>query len=129
MSKAAVHTHSAPAAIGPYSQAVRVPAGEMIFRSGQIGLDPETMTMVQGGVEGQARCALKNLTAVLGAAGASLSDVVRTTVYLADMNDFVRVNKIYAEYFEGVPPARAAIQAAGLPKGALVEIDAIAVKA
>jgi len=127
VSKTAITTSSAPAAIGPYSQAVRVPAGDMIFCSGQIGLDPSSGDMVEGGVEAQARCALENLRAVLGAAGARFEDVVRTTVFLADMGDFARVNAIYEQYFEGVAPARAAVQAAALPKGALFEIDAIAV--
>lgn len=127
MKKKEISTSSAPAAIGPYSQAVRVPAGDMVFCSGQIGLDPSTGLMVEGGVEAQARCAFENLRAVLQAAGARFEDVVRTTVFLADMNDFVRVNAIYQTYFEGVAPARAAIQAAALPKGALFEIDAIAV--
>jgi 2-iminobutanoate/2-iminopropanoate deaminase len=99
----------------------------MVFCSGQIGLDPVSGVMVDGGVEAQARCAMQNLRAVLNAGGATLEDVVRTTVYLADMNDFVRVNAIYETYFEGVAPARAAVQAAALPKGALFEIDAIAV--
>lgn len=127
MKKTAITTLSAPAAIGPYSQAVRVSAGDMVFCSGQIGLDPVSGVMVDGGVEAQARCAMQNLRAVLNAGGAALEDVVRTTVYLADMNDFVRVNAIYETYFEGVAPARAAVQAAALPKGALFEIDAIAV--
>lgn len=125
--KTEIHTDAAPAAIGPYSQAVRVPAGEMIFCSGQIGLDPQTGEMVEGGVLAEARCALENLKAVLGAAGLGFEHVVRTTVYLADMSDFADVNRLYAEYFEGVAPARAAVQAAALPKGARFEIDAIAV--
>ncbi len=128
MKKTAITTLSAPAAIGPYSQGVRVASGDMVFCSGQIGLDPVSGKMVEGGVEAQARCAFENLRAVLNAGGAAFEDVVRTTVYLADMNDFARVNAIYATYFvEGVTPARAAVQAAALPKGALFEIDAIAV--
>lgn len=127
MSKQEVHTDAAPAAIGPYSQAIVAPAGRMVFCSGQIGLDPATGAFVEGGVLAEARCALENLRAVLNAAGASFGDVVKTTVFLADMGDFAAVNEIYAEYFEGVAPARAAVQAAQLPKGARFEIDAIAV--
>ncbi|MCA9554469.1 MAG: Rid family detoxifying hydrolase [Myxococcales bacterium] len=123
--KKIIHTDAAPAAIGPYSQAVRVAVKDLVFCSGQIGLDPATGAMAEG-VEAQARCALANLKAVLHAAGARLDDVVRTTVYLADMGDFARVNAIYQSYFDGAAPARAAVQAAGLPKGALVEVDAIA---
>ena len=125
--KTKIQTDAAPAAIGPYSQAVRVPAGDMIFCSGQIGLDPRTGLMVEGGVLAEARCALENLRAVLGAAGVGFEHVVRTTVFLADMADFADVNKLYEEYFEGVAPARAAVEAAGLPKGARFEITAIAV--
>ena len=119
-----VHSDGAPAAIGPYSQAIV--SGGFVFTAGQIALQPETGTMVEGGVEAQAVRALENLTAVLDAAGASMSDVVKTTLYLADMDDFVTVNEIYARYFEQPYPARSAIQAGALPKGALVEIDAIA---
>ena len=126
MSKTKVHTDAAPAAIGPYSQAVAVPAGALLFCSGQIGLDPDTGEMVEGGVEAEARRALESLKAVLQAGGASLESVVKTTVFLADMADFARVNAIYAEFFSGVAPARAAVQAAALPKGARFEIDAIA---
>lgn len=119
-----VHTDGAPAAIGPYSQAVM--AGGFVFTAGQIGLVPETGEMVEGGVEAQAVRALENLKAVLEAAGASANDVVKTTVYLADMGDFATVNEIYARYFEQPFPARSAVQAAALPKGGLVEIEAIA---
>lgn len=119
-----VHTDDAPAAIGPYSQAIV--SGGMVFTAGQIGLDPSTGDMVEGGVEAQAVRALENLTAVLAAAGSSMKDVLKTTVYLADMADFARVNEIYARYFEEPYPARSAVQAAALPKGALLEIEAIA---
>ncbi|MGD8698869.1 MAG: RidA family protein [Gemmatimonadales bacterium] len=119
-----VHTDGAPAAIGPYSQAVI--AGGFVFTAGQIGLEPETGEMVEGGVEAQAVRALENLKAVLEAAGVSLNDVVKTTLFLADMGDFATVNEIYARYFEQPFPARSAIQVGGLPKGGLIEIEAIA---
>ena len=120
-----VHTDEAPAAIGPYSQAIVT--GGFVFTAGQIGLVPETMEVVEGGVEEQAHRVLQNLTAVLEAAGSSMNDVVKTTMYLADMGDFVAVNEIYAGYFGEPFPSRSAVQAAALPKGVLVEIDAIAV--
>lgn len=119
-----VHTDGAPAAIGPYSQAIV--SGGLVFTAGQIGLDPSTGEMVDGGVEAQAVRALDSLGAVLAAAGSSMKDVLKTTMYLADMGDFAKVNQIYAGYFEEPYPARSAIQAGALPKGALVEIDAIA---
>ena len=122
--RTAVSTDHAPAAIGPYSQAIRT--GELLFCSGQIPLDPSTGEIVKDDVVGQARRCLENLTAVCEAAGASLGDAVRCTVYLTDMGDFARVNEVYGEFFEGSdPPARVAVAAAGLPKGADVEIDAI----
>ena len=124
MSKRIIHTDAAPAAIGPYSQAVR--ADDFVFTAGQIGLDPATGEMVPGGIAAQTRQALRNLQAVLEAAGASLSQVVKTTVFLQDMNDFAAMNAVYAEFFATEPPARSAVQAAALPKGALVEIEAIA---
>ncbi|MEA2402788.1 MAG: 2-iminobutanoate/2-iminopropanoate deaminase [Thermoleophilaceae bacterium] len=119
-----VSTDSAPAAIGPYSQGMRV--GDLLFCSGQIPLEPSTGELVKDDIEGQARRCLQNLAAVAEAAGGSLSNAVRCTVYLTDMNDFARVNEVYAEFFgEGDPPARVAIAVAALPKGADVEIDAI----
>ncbi|MET0206533.1 MAG: RidA family protein [Thermoleophilaceae bacterium] len=119
-----VSTENAPAAIGPYSQAIRT--GSLLFCSGQVALDPSTGELVKEDVEGQARRCLENLSAVCQAAGASLSQAVRCTVYLADMGDFTRVNEAYADYFgSDDPPARVAIGVAGLPKGADVEIDAI----
>jgi len=124
-----VRTAEAPAAIGPYSQAVVVPVGgqKMVFCSGQIALDPRTGAMVEGGVEAQTRQVLSNLGAVLAAAGAGFGHVVRTTIFLASMDDFAAVNAIYGEKFVSDPPARATVQAAKLPRNALVEIDAIAV--
>jgi len=123
----AVNTAAAPAPVGPYNQAVR--AGNLLFCSGQIALDPATGSMVGGGdVEAETRQVLNNLLAVLSEAGCMASSVVRTTVFLADLADFARVNDLYAEVFgQGVAPARACVQAAALPKGARVEIDCIAV--
>jgi len=123
-----ISTAAAPKAIGPYAQAVVVPAGRMVFCSGQIPLDPTTGEMVGASdVRVQAKRVLDNLGAVLAAAGASFESVVKTTIYLADLQDFGTVNEIYGGYFGKDPPARATVQAAGLPKGALIEIDAIAV--
>ena len=119
-----VSTASAPAAIGPYSQAVR--AGSLLFVSGQIPLDPETNTLVEGGIAVQTHRVLRNLAGILEAAGSSLDRVVRATVYLADMNDFAAMNEVYGTYFTAPAPARATIQAARLPKDARVEIDVIA---
>lgn len=125
----AIHTEAAPAPVGPYNQAVV--AGGVLYCSGQIALDPGTGTMVgEGDVEAETLQVLANLQAVLAAAGCSPRQVVRTTVFLTDLADFSRVNALYAEMFgEGVSPARACVQVAALPKGALVEIDAIAVLA
>jgi len=120
----AVSTDQAPDAIGPYSQAIR--SGSLLFCSGQVPLEPSTGEIVKEDVEGQARRCLENLVAVCEAAGGSLSDAVRCTVYLTDMNDFARVNEVYGSFFEdGEPPARVAIGVAALPKGADIEIDAI----
>lgn len=120
----AVSTNAAPEAIGPYSQAIR--SGSLLFCSGQIPLDPSSGELVKEDVEGQARRCLENLAAVCEAAGGSLADAVRCTVWLTDMNDFARVNDVYASFFDGAePPARVAIAVAALPKGADVEIDAI----
>jgi 2-iminobutanoate/2-iminopropanoate deaminase len=122
--RTAVSTDSAPAAIGPYSQGMRV--GDLLFCSGQIPLDPSSGELVKEDIEGQARRCLQNLEAICEAAGASLSNAVRCTVYLGDMNDFTRVNEVYAEFFsDSDAPARVTVAAAGLPKGADVEIDAI----
>jgi 2-iminobutanoate/2-iminopropanoate deaminase len=124
MSKTPVATALAPAAIGPYSQAIR--AGQLLFCSGQIALDPATGTIVEGGVDAQTNRVLDNLTAVLNAGGASWRDVVKTTIYLKDLSHFQRVNEIYAQRVGQVPPARATVEVSRLPKDALVEIDAIA---
>ena len=122
----AIKTNEAPGAIGPYSQATR--SGNMVFLSGQVALDPATGEMSQADVTGQAKRVLDNLGAVLKAAGCTFANVVRTTIYLKDMRDFQKVNAVYAEYFKEPFPARATVEVAGLPRGALVEIDAIAVK-
>lgn len=120
----AVSSDAAPAAIGPYSQAIR--AGSLLFVSGQIPLDPATGALIQGDIAAQTHRVFANLKAILEAAGASFDHVVRTTVYLADMNDFAKVNEIYGTYFSSPAPARATVQAARLPKDARVEIDLIA---
>ena len=119
-----VSTDQAPEAIGPYSQAIR--SGSLLFCSGQVPLDPSSGELVKDDIEGQTRRCLENLVAVCEAAGGSLTEAVRCTVYLTDMNDFARVNEVYGSFFEGGdPPARVAIGVAALPKGADVEVDAI----
>ncbi|MFA4948053.1 MAG: RidA family protein [Candidatus Krumholzibacteriia bacterium] len=122
--KKPVHTGAAPAPIGPYSQAIR--AGDFLFISGQLGLDPATKKMVEGGVTFEAERALMNIGAILEAAGGTFADVVKTTVLLQSMDDFSRLNEVYARFFTDEPPARAAYQVARLPLGALVEIEAVA---
>jgi 2-iminobutanoate/2-iminopropanoate deaminase len=111
--------------VAPYSPGIRF--GELVYTSGQIGLDPATGKFVEGGVADQARQVLENLKAVLEAAGSDLEHVLKTTVFLNDMNDYGAVNEVYAGFFQGDPPARSAVQVAGLPLGALVEIEAVAV--
>jgi 2-iminobutanoate/2-iminopropanoate deaminase len=125
--RSAILSSNAPAAIGPYSQAIRV--GSFVITSGQVALDPATGQLVQGGIEAQTHRVLQNLRAVLAAAGLELSSVVKTTVFLKDMNHFAAMNAVYGEYFqqEGVPaPARSTVEVARLPKDALVEIEVIA---
>jgi 2-iminobutanoate/2-iminopropanoate deaminase len=122
--RTAVSTPSAPGAIGPYSQAIR--AGDFLFVSGQIPIDPGTGALIDGGVADQTRRVLDNLGAILAAAGASFDRVVKTTVYLADMSEFGAMNEVYATYFPQPAPARATIQAAALPRNVRVEIDLIA---
>jgi 2-iminobutanoate/2-iminopropanoate deaminase len=126
--KSAIATTAAPAAIGPYSQAIRI--GSILYTSGQVALDPATGELVAGGIEAQTTRVLENLKAVLVAAGLDFAHVVKTTVFLKDMADFAAMNTLYAQYFapEGVvAPARSTVQVAGLPKGALVEIECIAI--
>ena len=122
--KKIVITDKAPKAIGPYSQAIRTES--LVFTAGQIGLDPATMEIVKGGVEAETRQVLTNLKHVLESADSGLNFVVKTTVFLQDMNDFAKMNTVYAEFFPENPPARSTVQAAALPKGALVEIDCVA---
>ena len=122
MTKQVIHSKHAPAAIGPYSQAIRV--GETIYMSGQIGLDPASGALVEG-VDAQAHQVFKNLRAVAQAAGGELDDIVKLTLLLADLNDFAKVNEIMASYFTEPYPARATYQVAGLPRGARIEVDAI----
>ena len=119
-----IHSTKAPKAIGPYSQAVVV--GQLLYTSGQLGLDPVAGNLVEGGVEAEARQALVNLGYILNEAGCDYPDVIKTLVFLKDMNDFARVNVIYGEFFKENPPARSAVQVAALPKGAAIEIEAIA---
>ena len=120
----AVSTESAPKALGPYSQAIR--AGQFVFVSGQVPIDPATGNLVHGSITEQTRRALENIGAILEAAGASFSHVVRTTVYLADLGDFAAMNDVYATFFTAPQPARSTIQAARLPRDARIEIDVIA---
>lgn len=120
----AVSTPAAPQAIGPYSQAIK--AGSLLFVSGQIPIDPATGAMIDGDVAAQTHRVLQNIGAILQAAGTSLDAVVRTTVYLADMDDFTAMNEVYATYFSSPAPARATVQAARLPKDSRVEIDVVA---
>lgn len=125
MKKQPVKTNEAPAAIGPYSQAIKT--GEVIYSSGQIGLDPATGEMVDG-LENQAHQVMKNVKAVLAAADCDMNDVVKTLIFMQNMEDFVTVNEIYASYFEEPYPARSAVEVARMPKGALVEVEVIAKK-
>ncbi len=124
--KKVIATTAAPGAIGPYSQAIE--ANGFVFVSGQIPIDPATGAFASDNVVGQAEQSLKNLKAVVEAAGCTLADVVKTTVFLADIADFAAVNEVYAKFFTAECPARSAVQAANLPKGALVEIEAIVAK-
>jgi len=128
--KSALHVEDAPKAIGPYVQAqvVRLHGGQkLVYTSGQVGLDPASGELVPGGVKEQTLRVMENLTAVLRGASLTLADVVKTTVYLADMKDFAAMNEVYGRAFGATPPARTTIAAAGLPKGAAVEIECVAV--
>ena len=126
MERAIVTTQDAPQAIGPYSQAVTL--GDLVFCSGQIPLTPQGQ-LVEGGIVEQTRQVLTNLRGLLAAAGSSLEQVLKTTVFLADMNEFAAMNEVYAEFFSGAPPARSTVQVARLPRDVRVEIEAIAVRA
>jgi 2-iminobutanoate/2-iminopropanoate deaminase len=122
--KEVITTEEAPKALGPYSAGIRV--GNMVYTAGQVGIDPLVGEIVAGGIEAETRQALRNVQAVLKAAGSSLDRVVKTTVFLQDMNEFSKMNAVYAEFFKEKPPARSTIQVGALPKGAAVEIEAVA---
>ncbi len=124
MQRQVIHSDKAPKAIGPYSQAIRI--GDLVFCAGQTPLDPATGNMIEGDIEPQTRRVLQNLSAVLQAAGTSLGHAVKTTVFLKDMNDFQRMNAVYAEFFPQDPPARSTVQVARLPRDAAVEIEVVA---
>ena len=126
MTRRSISTPAAPAAVGPYSQAITT--HDLVFCSGQVALDPVTGEVVEGGIEAQAERVLRNLTAVLDAAGCTLADVVKTTVFLADMGDFAAVNAVYGRFMPDPPPARSTFAVSALPKGARIEIEAIAVR-
>lgn len=125
--KQIISTDRAPAAVGPYSQAVKV--GDFIYTAGQIPLEPQTGSLVEGGIEAQTRQAMENLSAVLEAAGSSLTQVVKTTIFVTDIKDFATVNQVYGSFFSDRPPARSTVQVAALPLGAGVEIEAVAILA
>jgi len=125
MNKEQIQTDKAPSAIGPYSQAIK--AGDFIYTSGQIAIDPATGEIVPGGIEEQAIRVMENISGLLNAAGVGLKDVVKTTVFIKDMNDFAKVNAVYSQFFEAPYPARSCVEAARLPKDVLVEIEAVAV--
>ncbi len=122
--KKVINTNQAPAAIGPYSQAIKV--GNLVYTSGQIPIDPATGNFVEGGIKEQTRQSLTNIKAILEETGLSMNNVVKTTVFLADMNDFADMNSVYAEFFSEPYPARSAVAVKTLPKGALVEIEVVA---
>lgn len=126
MKKEVISTSKAPAAVGPYSQAIKV--DNFIFTSGQIPFDPETNELVGEDIESQTRQVFKNVTAILEAAGATLDDVVKTTMFIKNMDDFNTINKIYGEFFTENPPARSAVEAARLPIDVLIEVEVIAIK-
>ena len=123
--KSVIQTPKAPAAIGPYSQGVK--AGDLIYTAGQIGLAPDTGELVPGGIQAETRQVLSNIQNILEAAGSSMKNVLKTTVFLRDLNDFAAMNAVYAEFFSENPPARSTVEVAGLPKGVAVEIEVVAV--
>ena len=125
MSKRIIQTELAPAAIGPYSQAIRI--GDFLYTSGQIALDPKSGKFLSGEIKEETEQTLRNISAILQADGLELENVIKTTVYLSDLNDFVQMNQIYEKYFSKNKPARACVQVAALPKGAKIEIEAIAI--
>lgn len=125
LQKQVVESKKAPQPIGPYSVGIR--AGDLVFTAGQIGIDPEQSEIVDGGIEAETHQVLRNLKNILEAAGSTLEEVIKTTVFLRDMDDFPRMNAVYGEYFNQSPPARSTVQVAALPKGASVEIEAVAI--
>jgi 2-iminobutanoate/2-iminopropanoate deaminase len=125
MNRTVIHTDHAPKAIGPYSQAIRV--GDFVYTAGQVPIVPATGDLIPGDIEAQTRQALNNIKAVLEAAGSGLDKVVKTTVFMTNLGDFARMNGVYAEFFPSNPPARSTVQVAALPKGAMVEIECVAV--
>ena len=126
MQKEIIATNRAPAAVGPYSQAIAV--GHLVYTAGQVALDKNTGKLVEGGIQEQTKQALENLQAVLEAAGSSVQNVVKTTVFLHSIGDYAAMNEVYAQYFSGSSPARSAVEVAALPLGALVEIEAVALR-
>ena len=124
MDKIIIATSKAPAAIGPYSQAIRI--GDFLYTSGQISLDPETMEMITGDIEVETEKVLKNIEAILKEDELNLNNIIKTTVYLTDLSEFARMNQVYEKFFTDTKPARACVQVAALPKGAKVEIDVVA---
>ena len=124
MQRKSVNTTNAPAAIGPYSQAIRI--GDFLYTSGQISLDPKTMEMVTGNIELETEKVLQSIEAILSSEGLNFGHVIKTTVYLTDLSEFARMNQVYERFFSNTKPARACVQVAALPKGAKIEIDAIA---
>lgn len=124
MNKVVISTTNAPAAVGPYSQATKF--GQLVFVSGQLPIDPQNGEIAKGGIEAQTRQVLKNLNEVLLASGASLITVLKTTIFIKNMNDFMKINEVYSEFFNTDPPARSCVEVANLPKEALIEVEAIA---
>lgn len=126
MSKIVVKTDKAPDAVGPYSQGISVESSRLVFTAGQIALDPDTNVLVEGDIELQTKRVLENLKAILESAGTGMENVVKTTVFLKDMNDFIRMNQVYETYFSGNPPARSAVEVTRLPKEALIMVECVA---
>ncbi len=122
-----IKTSNAPSAIGPYSQAVKITAGKLIFTAGQIPLDPATGRLIEGDISAQTRRVMENIKAILTASGATLENVAKTTVFMADLSEFAAMNEVYGEYFPANPPARSTVEVKALPRGARVEIETIAV--
>jgi len=122
-----IRTSKAPSAIGPYSQAVKIPAGKMIYTAGQIAIDPASGKLLEGDIKSQTRRVLENVRAILETAGAAMNDVVKTTVFMTSLSEFQAMNEVYAEFFPADPPARSTVEVSALPRGAKVEIETIAI--